>query len=628
MGSPSHYVDSRAPLTPTPFLQLPLGAIEPRGWLLGQLKLQAWGITGHLDEIWPDVGPESGWLGGTGEDWERGPYYLDGLVPLAYLLRDDYLIAKARRWIEWAIGSQQPDGSFGPQHRPDWWSRMPMLKALIQHHEATGDERVLDLLARYYRHKLDNLAARPLEKWAQARGGDAIYGVYWLYNRTGDAFLLDLAEAIFRQTIDWTSIFHDFPYRERQTQFDHRIHVVNVAMAVKEPGLFYLQSGDSRHREAPRVGIESLMRYHGLVNGIFSGDEWLAGPDPSQGTETCAVVEYMFSLEVLARTLGDPDYADRLERVAFNALPACQTPDLWGHQYDQQPNQVLCSLAKRNWTANREDSNLFGLAPNFGCCTANLHQGWPKLAASLWAATPDGGLAVLAYAPSAVTARVGPGDEVRVVEETDYPFQGSIRLTVRCARPVVFPLTLRVPGWCSGATVGIADEPAASLGAGHFHTIRRTWRDGDVVTLDLPMDVRLTRWHRNSLGVERGPLVYALAVGEAWRKLRGSEPCPDWEVHPTTPWNFGLVVDPADPAASFRVESGPVGFQPFDPVNAPVRLVGRGRRIPEWQLVDNSAGPLPESPVASAEPEEEVVLVPYGCARLRVSEIPQIAGSR
>ncbi|GHO89805.1 hypothetical protein KSZ_78110 [Dictyobacter formicarum] len=74
---------------------LPTGAIRPDGWLYEQLRLQAQGLTGHLDEIWPDVGPNSAWLGGTGEEWERGPYYCDGLIPLAYMLQDEQLIKKA-----------------------------------------------------------------------------------------------------------------------------------------------------------------------------------------------------------------------------------------------------------------------------------------------------------------------------------------------------------------------------------------------------------------------------------------------------------------------------------------------------------------------------------------------------
>ena len=106
------------------FRLLPVGAVKPRGWLRRQLQIQAAGLTGHLQDIWPDVGRNSGWLGGTGESWERGPYYVDGLVPLAYLLEDRALIAKVRPWIEWTLTHQDPDGRIGPPKNTDWWPNM------------------------------------------------------------------------------------------------------------------------------------------------------------------------------------------------------------------------------------------------------------------------------------------------------------------------------------------------------------------------------------------------------------------------------------------------------------------------------------------------------------------------
>ncbi len=133
--------------------------------------------------------------------------------------------------------------------------------------------------------------------------------------------------------------------------------------------------------------FQVLDEYHRLPNGMFSADEHFAGQDPSQGTELCTVVEAMFSLETDLAITGDAAFGDRLEKIAYNALPATITEDFWAHQYDQQPNQVMCSLSKRNWSSNGPESNIFGLEPNFGCCTANMHQGWPKLAASLWMAT-------------------------------------------------------------------------------------------------------------------------------------------------------------------------------------------------------------------------------------------------
>ena len=122
----------------------------PRGWLERQLRIQADGLSGHLDEVWSDVGPNSAWLGGTGEAWERGPYFLDGLVPLAYLLDDAKLKAKAEKWVNWTLTHQRADGSIGPVANQDWWPRMVMLKVLTQYQEATGDPRVIPLMQQLF----------------------------------------------------------------------------------------------------------------------------------------------------------------------------------------------------------------------------------------------------------------------------------------------------------------------------------------------------------------------------------------------------------------------------------------------------------------------------------------------
>ena len=616
-------VKNRAPLAASVFYRLPLTSVKPAGWLRDQLQLQSQAITGHLDEFWPDVGPNSAWLGGPGEGWERGPYYLDGLVPLAYLLDDPKLIAKAKPWIEWTLTHQSADGAIGPAKNRDWWPIMIMLKVLTQYQEATGDARVIPVMEKYFAYQSRILSGEPLKEWAVYRWQDELASVLWLYNRDGDPRLLDLARQLKGQGFDWEKMFANFPFpgKMARDQTKHDSHGVNNAMGLKTAALWHLISHDAADRDATALMLRTLDQYQGLPNGMFSADENFAGRNPSQGTELCAVVETMFSLELDLAVLGDAALGDRLEKIAYNPLPGGQTADLWGHQYDQQPNQVLCSLGQRDWTNNGPESNLFGLEPNYGCCTANLHQGWPKFAASLWLASGDDGLALAAYAPSQVRASV-KGVDVTVDETTEYPFRDRVSLTVAPAARVRFPLYLRIPAWAADATVAVNGQKADGVRAASFHRIEREWQKGDRVEIVLPMKVRTVPGYNESISVERGPLIFSLRIGESWSRLKQTGPVTDYEVYPTSPWNYGLRVDTANPAASFEVVEAAVARQPFDRAAPPVSLQVKARRLPQWVIVNDSAGAPPRSPVAVPGKDATVTLIPYAAARLRITSFP------
>jgi hypothetical protein len=604
---------NRAPLQPGAFQPLPLTSVMPKGWLLDQLRLQSQGLSGHLDEFWPDLGANSAWLGGAGEGWERGPYFLDGLVPLAYLTKNPTLIAKVRKWMDWTLDHQRADGWLGPEKNIDWWPNYVMLKALTQFQEATNDPRVIPAMQRYFAYQAAHLDQRPLKEWAIFRWHDEVLSVLWLYNRNGDRALLDLARKLHQQGHDWEAQYANFQTREKVTkqQANLATHGVNTAMALKAAAVWWLITGDPGDRASLSQMLEALDRYHGQPAGIFAADEHLSGRDPSQGTELCAVVEAMFSLEQDIAILGDAAFGDRLERIAYNALPATLSKDLWAHQYDQQANQVMCSISNHRWATNGPESNIFGLEPNFGCCTANMHQGWPKLAASLWMATADNGLAAVAYGPSEVTA-----NGVTIEERTDYPFRDSVTVLVNPAKPSTFPLVLRIPAWATGATVIVNGESQPNVKPGEFFRVSRAWKSGDRVELRFPMTVRTSTWYNNSIAVERGPLVYSLKIGESWNKIKQTGPAADWEVYPTTPWNYALV------AGSWQVSEKNMATQPFDSGTAPVEITAKARRLPQWTLVDDSPGPIPMSPVTSKRPEETITLVPYGAAKLRITAFP------
>jgi len=650
-----NYPNNPEPMAQLAFVPLPLGSVHPDGWLKNQLEIQAEGLTGYLDEFWPSV-RDTAWRGLDGDAWERAPYYLDGLVPLAYLLDNERLIKKAQSYIDFILLTQQKNGWFGPVKNKDRWPLAVAMKSLTQYYEATEDERVLELLGRYFEYIVNTPPDWPDGDWRGVRAMENNLSALWMYRKTKDPIYLQAAQSISDNCYKWDEYFAKFPYTDEEkvlwknpiapenwskVRYVMTSHGVNIAMALKYPGIKYLQTGDKKYYTSIIEGFNSLDRYHGQVTGIYSCDEHVAGKNPTQGTELCAVTEAMFSLENLTATFGDVAFADRLESLAYNALPGTMTADGWTHQYDQQVNQVECTVAKRNWTNNGDHSNVYGLEPNFGCCTANMHQGWPKFVSYSWMATKDNGLAAVALGPNIVSAKVADGVKVNIIQETDYPFAGEITYTVATQKDVKFPLYIRIPSWAEGTKIVIVPAEQAEKSkrkklkdldtilpkAGAFVKIDQEWKNGDSVKVSLPMELRCERRYNNSIAIFRGPLVYSLAIEPYYKRIaKHNDTYPyavDWEVLPNSDWNYALLVDPENLKESIKVKTSDVPFMPFAEPAAPVVLNVKACQVDEWTLVDQSAGPIPDSPViAKGRKTETVSLVPYGCTQLRITEFP------
>lgn len=642
-----NYANNRYPLVRKPLIELPLGSIKPQGWLKEMLVRQKNGATGHMDELYPQVmGKRNGWLGGNGDQWERGPYWIDGLLPLAYLLDDNQLKEKVQPWIEWTLKSQRKDGFFGPAtdypeeeglHRgeaQDWWPRMVMLKILQQYYSATNDQRVITFMSKYFRYQLNTLPQKPLgywSFWAEFRACDNLQAVYWLYNITGEAFLLDLGKLIHQQNINYSDWINRGDLRRINT-----IHCVNLAQGIKEPIIYYQQDTDRKYIDVVKRGLQDIHQFHGQPQGVYGGDEALHGNNPTQGAELCTSMELMYSLEKMIEITGEIDFADQLERITFNALPTQISDDYMTRQYYQQPNQVVINRYRRNFDRQYDGTDIvFGTLSGFPCCFSNMHQGWPKFTQNLWYATPDNGIAAFIYSPSEVTAKVGDNCTVTINEETYYPMDDKIQFIIESInnkkKQVDFPMHLRIPKWCKQAEIKINGETYTQVSGGETAVIQRTWTEKDCLELYLPMEVTASTWYENSVAIERGPLVYALRMEEVWTKkeLENNSRYGSYyyEVTSSEPWNYGLVdfnrnhvndaakvvIDPQKQQSAF----------PWNVQNAPIEIKMKARLIPSWTLYNEMAGPQPFSFCNAAEGEaKEITLIPYGCTTLRITEFP------
>jgi hypothetical protein len=632
----AYYVSNRAPLTPSVLIKLPIGAIKPAGWLARQLELQADGFHGHLTDISQFLKKESNaWLSATGEGdrgWEEVPYWLKGFSNCAYVLGREDQIAETKIWIEGALNSQKADGWFGPDKdrggaatrlkgRSDLWPNAIMLFCLQDHYDVSGDQRVIDLMTKYLRY----LTTVPEEAfllgyWPKMRGGDLLFSLHWLYNRTGGQWLLDLGAKVHRRTARWDQDVINW-------------HNVNMSQAFAEGATYYVQSHNKDDLWAAERNYRKIRDIYGQVpGGMFAGDENCRPgyTGPRQAVETCGMVEMMLSQETLLHISGDLKWADRLEDVAFNSLPAALTADMKALRYLTSPNMVQSDRANKSPGLQNGGPMLHMNPHGHRCCQHNWGHGWPYYAQNLWMATPDNGLAAVLYNQCHVTAKVGSGTTVTIQERTHYPFDEQVWLTLSIEQPTAFPLYLRVPGWCEGPVLKINGR-AVSVQArpNTFVKIARTWKDGDEVQWLLPMELSLRTWTRNhhSVSVDRGPLTYSLKINERYKRQGGTDQWPAWEIYPASPWNYGLVLNQANPAASFSVvkRAWPENNMPFTHAGCPIALQAWGKRIPQWQLDHQGlCMEIQDSPVISDQATDALTLIPMGSARLRVSSFPVI----
>lgn len=630
---------NKAPLTPNTLSPLPMGSIHPEDWLLDQIRAQAEGITRQFSAVCPEAAESGEWLRGADGDLTRAVYYLEGIIALGWTLGNEEYKNRATRMVEWILSSQREDGWFGPADNDDYWPLMLALRALRSYFTATSDKRVLVLMDRFFKYEYKNLANHPLKEWAVARGAENMEIALWLYNITGQKYLIELCRRLREQTLDWPNFFHTFsnamPMSKSQrwerlrealgeerdeplvgtkrpyfhSQF-HQTQGVNLAFGLKAPGVINLFKSGFKEQGGFRFGWEKLMKHHGTANGMFTCDAHINGANPTQGNSLQAIVEMMNTLESLIG-IGDfgRETADILEKLAYNALPAAFTQDMTAYQRVQQTNQVKISNEPRKWYNEDSCANLFRPAQNDLDCAA-CHQAWPKFAASQWYATNDGGLAAISYAPCTVRA-VLDGVPTRIRVSGGYPFTQNVKITVSVKQSAEFPLYLRIPFWARQSMIYLPDGEIMQVRANESTCVRRKWSAGDEIRLEMPAVPRISRWYHQSGAVEVGPLLMALRPEARWNKT------PDGLCAKTSDaWNRALIRD--EPMKLIQIEED---ISAFGRGESAVGVMVKSAKI-DWPMDGANCAPVPMVPKLSKNALDILELMPYGESPLRIAEFP------
>ncbi len=601
--------------------------IKPSGWLYRQLRLQADGLCGNLDKIWPDVA-DSAWIGGSHESWERVPYWLDGCVPLAYLLEDADLIARVKRYIDCILSRQQEDGWLCPtktaeeRAKYDNWGLLLIGKALVRYYECSGDERIPTALYRMMKNFYELLLAGAVKlgSWGVYRWYEGFVTLNFLAARYEEPWIKGLAELLCERGKSYHEVEH--LWHRPLNKWTKDTHIVNVCQMLKTEALVEELLGRECEYKAEHF-YSVLKQYNGTAVGTFTGDECLSGLSPTQGTELCSVVELMDSMEQLYAYTGDPIWAERLETVAFNALPATVSKDMWTHQYLQMVNQIDCTPfpGRSHFRTNNEEAHLFGLEPHFGCCTANFGQGWPKLALSTFLGSEKGAISALPI-PSELSI-TWKGVPVRVTLKTDYPFRNKFVYCIECAEKTDFELSVRIPSFAKELCVDGRYRKKVPM----LHL--RGFRAGCTkVEVSYDTEAYISSRPQGMYCVKKGSLVFSLPI-EAERRTVEYEkdgivrkfPYCDYHIKGVSDWNVALV------GKKFRVEEGTVGDIPFSETCPPLKLYADLCHV-DWGYEDGFntvCAKLPQSRKPLDAPTTRV-MIPYGCTTLRMTELPLVIG--
>ncbi len=592
--------------------------LKPQGWLKRQLEIQAEGLSGNLDKVWRDV-RDSAWIGGEADGWERVPYWLDGFIPLAYLLENEDMIERAKKYINAILSYQKPSGWICPCSdedipKYDSWAVQLISKVLVVYYECSGDERIPDVLYRVLKNYYELLSSGTIHlfNWGKQRWYEAFVAINFLAKKYNEDWIFDLAKLLKAQGTDFSKVTE--LWKRPLNKWRYETHIVNIGMMLKYEALTCDMLGDD-YQDVAEDLVTVLSEYNGTPVGLFTGDECLAGLSPIHGTELCSVVEQMYSYETLFAYTGEGKWAERLELLAFNALPATISDDMWAHQYVQLSNQIACKRfpTKSIFGTNGSDAHLFGLEPEFGCCTANFNQAWPKFALSAFMHKEDTVLSAIPVPSSLKT------DDISICLNTKYPFENKLEYIVESKKDM--RLKVRVPSFAKNLTVNqksmiFCEELDFDISANQTTCIEIEFETVPSMMLR-PHNLRT---------VKCGSLVFSLPISyekrmleyESYKVVRKYPYC-DYEYIPKSEWNYAYS------SPLLKLEKREISDVPFSSEKPPVVVKAKVQNIP-WGFengYESVCAKTPESTVPLGE-EKNIELYPYGCAKLRMTELPLI----
>ncbi|MEP4095009.1 beta-L-arabinofuranosidase domain-containing protein [Reichenbachiella sp.] len=581
------------------FYKPTLSAIKPTGWLHHYLTTQKNGITGHLDAAggypfnlptWSDTAKvvddraQSTWW-----PFEQTGYWIEGMIRTGRLLEDEDLIRKARKYMDYPIEKPSVDGFIGPSFmkeagKTNRWAHVVYFRALMTEYEATQNPQIVETVYNHLKYDLDTYPYRHVREMG------IIESMLWTYEHTRDESLLKRAEDIFVEGNKINTSRSSSAHQVLDQNRPINEHGVTFLEFARLGAILYMYTGKSKYLEITQAAYRKVEKQALLVDGVNSSTELLKGKDPLNSHETCDIVEVAYGWCKMLQATGDPTYADKIEKAAFNAGPGAVTADYKAMQYFSCPNQVIAgNNSNHNDYMKGNSSMQFAPSAWIKCCPGQVSRSMPLYASQFWY-VKENHIFTGTYGPNTFSVTTGSGETVQIDEKTNYPFEESILFKINTEKDIQFALNLRIPGWCSEATVELnGHRVITSDFGGQYVRLDTLFKNSDEVLLHLPMRVNMSKWPRNTGAIEYGPLVFSLGIEEkreidATSEWSVSTDFPALNLSPTSNWNYAFAFrqDNFQDVITVSRTSEEVGQWSMDKSSISIKIPVR--KIRNWEI--------------------------------------------
>lgn len=559
-------------------------------------------------------------LDGAWWPYEQAAYLLDGMIRLSLLEDTPELFNKFKDNLDYVLDHPDENGQLGHCFHPSSseWPMAVFFKAVIAYYEAYGDEKTLAAFRRHY----DSLSIETVAK--PGRNITNIEGLLKLYEWTGDDKFRQKAVDAYsfydKQVEMADSFYGDLNLSKLESGCRLTVHGVSFSEMLKLPVMLYIYTGEEYWLKIAQKGLDKACLDHEQPVGQLSCNEFLSGRDPLQGFETCVTSDMMWTLGYFVMADGAVSYADRMEKLAYNALPGAITKDFTALQYLSAVNQVNATPFSNNTHMGYAEAAWRQYRPDQfpQCCPGNLQRIMPNFAMKMWMRkNGDNAPVAMLYGPSVYTSSY-QGDDFEIEEDTQYPFRDDITFRFSVSHGFEMPFYFRIPHWAKTSSLLVNGKAVEmELKPGTIQKIIRYWRNGDEVVLTLSPEITM-KHDRQWCWIERGALNFSYAVPA--EEIRESDsPFSPRSYNPTGPWNYSLNLSP-DEVSKINMEYQESSY-PFECPS--VLLKVPARQIKGYDSLDSNRF-TPRVPLYNdfCGEREMITLQPYATTITRVTAFP------